>query len=390
MLDTTRTATPTADELVAGAEALVPQIAPYVSRAETERSIPPEVIEMIADAGLFRILQPARWGGFEMSPRVFSKVQTILSRASMSVGWVYGVLGVHNFQMGLFEDQAAHDVWGVNNSVRIASTFQPGGRAQPVEGGYAFSGRWKFASGCDHADWVFLGGLLDGEFLTCLLPREQYSIVDTWYVSGLKGTGSKDIQVTDVVIPEHRVHRSSDGFRCNSPGNKINTGWLYRMPFHQVFIRGITNAAIGGLAGMVEAFQAYAADRVGVVAGPTIKDPDAIAALGEAISLIDELEAISDRNFRTLENYAKEGDVPPFETRLLFKYHAASVSERCLIAGRKLFESAGGTGLFAHHPFGRILDDLTAAKQHAAAQNRLTARSLGSFHLKQEINEWYL
>ncbi|OCC23462.1 hypothetical protein MB02_11815 [Croceicoccus estronivorus] len=382
--------TPSADQLVERTQNLIPRIKPYADRIEQERSVPPEVIEMIAEAGLFRILQPSRWGGYEMSPRVFGKVQTALARADMSVGWVYGVLGVHNFQMGLFDDRAAQDVWGIDDSVRIASTFQPGGIATPVDGGYAFSGQWKFASGCDHADWVFLGGQLGGEFLTCLLPKEQYEIVDTWHVAGLKGTGSKDIRVAGVVIPEHRVHRSSDGFRCDSPGNKVNTGPLYRLPFHQVFIRAITNSAIGALYGMMDAFEDYAAARVGVVSGATVKDPDALLALGRAVALVDELEAVRDRNFQILENYAKDGAVPPFPQRLAFKYQAASVTDRCLEAARLLFQATGGTGLFDQQPFGRILADLTAARQHAAAQEKLTARSLGALTLKQDIQEWYL
>src|SRR5690625_4438302 len=126
------------------------------------------LISRFREAGLFRILQPKRWGGLEMHPSVFSEVQMILAEGDLSTAWVYGVMGVHNFQMALFDDRAARDVWGEDDRQLIASTFQPGGVATPVRGGYRFSGRWKFSSGVDHADWVFLGGSHEGEFLTCL------------------------------------------------------------------------------------------------------------------------------------------------------------------------------------------------------------------------------
>lgn len=383
-------AVPTASELIEKARALAPLISAHAEQNAQNRSVAPEVIAEIRRAGLFRILQPRRWGGYELPPSVFLDVQFEIARADMSTGWVFGVLGVHNFQMGLFDDRAAEDVWGADDDVQIASTFQPGGIATPTEGGYRFSGQWKFASGCDHADWVFLGGRLGDEFLTCLLPREQYEIIDTWHVSGLRATGSKDILVKDVIIPEYRVHRSSDGFRCDSPGNRVNTGWLYRLPFHQVFIRAITGASLGALQAMVDAFLAYAAQRVSVVAGATIKDPDALLALGEAIATIDQISCVMRRNFSILESYAKQGTPPPFEQRLLYKYQAASVTNLCLNAAQALFEHCGGTGLFNDQPFGRILNDLIAAKQHAAAQNHLSARSLGGNALGQEVKEWYL
>ncbi len=384
------TMNPTADELVERARALAPIIRERAAGHAQTRRVAPDVIAAIRQAGLFRVLQPQRWNGFEMHPQVFADIQFELGRADMSTGWVYGVLGCHNFQMGLFDEQAQIDVWGENDAASIASTFQPGGIATPVAGGYRFSGQWKFASGCDHADWVFLGGMLDGEFLTCLLPRDQYEIVDSWHVSGLKGTGSQDILVKDVVIPEHRVHRSSDGFRCDSLGNRVNPGWLYRLPFHQVFIRAITGSAIGALQGMIDAFSDYAQTRISVVAGATAKDPDALLALGEAVVTVDELRCVARRNFAALETYARQGIVPPFEERLRYKYQASAVTERCLAAARALFENAGGTGLFDRHPFSRIYSDLIAARQHAAAQYRLAGRSLGAVSLGQDVNEWYL
>jgi 3-hydroxy-9,10-secoandrosta-1,3,5(10)-triene-9,17-dione monooxygenase len=383
-------AIPAPDELVARAEALAEMIGEDAPSAANRRGVAPDVIAAIRNAGLFRILQPRRWGGFELDPWTFARVQIALARADMSVGWVYGVLGVHNFQMALFDDRAAEEVWGEDDGVLIASTFQPGGRAEPVPGGYRFQGRWKFSSGCDHVDWIFLGGTLDGEFLTCLVPRRDYAVVDAWQVMGLKATGSHDIVVEDIFVPEHRVHRSSDGFRCDSPGNKVNSGWLYRLPFHQVFIRAITNGCIGGLQAMLDEYLTYAQKRISVISGAPRDDPDAQWACGLARVTVDQQMALIERNFEALSVYAHRGEPPPFEERLRYKFQSSSAAHICLDAARQLFECAGGTGIYDNQRFGRIISDLTTAKQHAAAQHRVTGRSLGAHLLGKQADEWYL
>jgi 3-hydroxy-9,10-secoandrosta-1,3,5(10)-triene-9,17-dione monooxygenase len=133
--------------------------------------------------------------------------------------------------------------------VLIASPYSPG-RAIPVEGGFRFSGRWRFSSGTDHCEWIFLGGLpmqADGtpapfdQARTFLLPRKDYEIVNTWKVVGLKGTGSQDIVVNDVFVPEYRTHKMSDVHSWSSPGHSVNPGALYLLPFWQVFQRAVFN-----------------------------------------------------------------------------------------------------------------------------------------------------
>lgn len=381
---------PTPAELIARARALIPVLRERAAAQERQRRIDPATIADFRAAGLFRVLQPQRWGGYEMDPGTFIEIQMALAEGDMSAAWVYGVLSVHNFQMALFDDRAAQDVWGADSSVLIASTFQPGGNATRVDGGYQFNGRWKFASGIDHTDWVFLGGTYNGEFLTCLLPRADYRIVDTWDVLGLKATGSQDVAVENVFIPEYRVHHTSDGFKCDSPGNRVNTAALYRLPFTQVFIRAITSSSIGALQGLLDQFREYASSRVGSVGGATALDPDAQAACAEAVATIDELKCLLHRNFDALAEFGQRGEMPPIEPRLLYKYQAAAVPERCLQLASRLFKCVGGSGIFASKPFGRIYNDIIVARQHAASQYQLTARNWGAALLGGDNVEWYL
>ena len=152
--------TPEAIELVARARALAPKLAERAREAERQGMVPVETVKEMQEAGLFRVLQPKRWGGYELDPRVFYRVQMALAEGCMSTAWIYGVIGVHNWQLPLFPDQAQQDVWGQNSATLIASTYMPVGKAEKVEGGYRFSGRWAFSSGVEHCEWIFLGGLL--------------------------------------------------------------------------------------------------------------------------------------------------------------------------------------------------------------------------------------
>ena len=239
----TDTAVPSAAEMVARARAMIPALRKRAAQDDKNRRIAKETIAEMQEAGLFRVLQPKRWDGYELDVHTYFDVQMALAEGDMSVAWVYGVVGVHPWAMGLFDDRAVHDVWGRDRSVLISSSLMPSGAAMPVDGGYRVTGRWKYSSGCDHCDWAFLGATIGGDTgsyadrCVFLLPRSDYEIVDTWRVSGLKSTGSQDIAVKDAFVPGHRMLRYADNFRGVAPGLAINTSPLYRLPWGQVFSR---------------------------------------------------------------------------------------------------------------------------------------------------------
>ena len=146
---------PTPKELVARARALIPTLIERAPAQQAHRRILDETIADLKAAGFFKIFQPKRWGGWELQPRTFFDVQAILAEGDVSVGWVFGILGVHSFHLALFDDKAAEDVWGKDNTALIASPYSPG-KAVPAEGGYRLTGRWRFSSGTEHCDWIFL------------------------------------------------------------------------------------------------------------------------------------------------------------------------------------------------------------------------------------------
>src|SRR5271165_4415022 len=135
---------PTREELLARARAMIPTLKERAARAEADRRIPDETIADMQAAGFFRILQPKRWGGYEMDPQAFFDVQMALAEGCMSTGWVFGVVGGHPYELALFPDRAQREVWATDDSVLVSSSYQPVGKVERVEGGFRLSGRWGF------------------------------------------------------------------------------------------------------------------------------------------------------------------------------------------------------------------------------------------------------
>jgi 3-hydroxy-9,10-secoandrosta-1,3,5(10)-triene-9,17-dione monooxygenase len=377
-----KTIAPAPAELIARARALTPTLAARADKAEQERRVPDETIADMQAAGLFRVFQPGRWGGYQMDPAAYFEIQLALAEGCMSTGWVYGVVGLHPWLMGLFDDRAAQEVWGKDDTVLICSSLMPTGTAVPAPGGFRLSGRWKFASGCEHCGWAYLGGTPaadggPGDRSIFLVPRSDYVIEDTWRVSGLKATGSHDIVVKDAFVPDHRRLRWIDNFNGVGPGQAMNRSSLYRWIFGQIFFRGVSTPALGALQGMLDAFLRYGSVRVARGAR-AVDDPSVQLVVAEVAAAIDEMRTILFRNLDRLRDYAEQGELPPLRDRIAYKFHSALVGERCSVLAARLFKAAGGAGLYTDLPFGRVLADIIAGRQHISNQYDSIGRNLGA------------
>lgn len=371
----------TAEELLRRARDLGPLIAESAAEGERERRVPPPVVAALKDAGIFRALQPKRWGGAELPPTALYDAEMAVGRADMSSAWVVGVLGIIPWAVALFDDRAGGEVWGSDPTSLVCCALRRAGTATQVEGGFRISGQWAYASGCQHADWALLGAAAgappEGDYLM-LVPKRDFAILDTWQVAGLKATGSHDVVVKDAFIPAYRAHRMVDLFDCKGPGQAVNTAPLYRLPFGLVFAGGVANAAVGALQGMLERLTGEIAAK----RGPRRPDPDVALVCAEAATTIDEAKAVVRSNFARLLAHAEAGDVPPIEERLQVKYQLSLNTERCRIAANKLLEASGASGLYtSRHPYGRIVADITAARQHITNNVALHARDWGQVML---------
>lgn len=379
---------PTPESLLEAARDMIPALKSRARSCVDGRDVPAETIAQLKEAGFFRILQPRRWGGYEMHPNAFFEVQKTLAQGCMSTGWMYGVVGCHPYELALFHDEAQHEVWGSDTGVLVSSSYQPVGKVTPVEGGYRLSGHWGFSTGSIHCDWVLLGAMVppskEGgppDMRTFLLPRSDYRIDrEAWRVFGLQGTGSHDVIVEDVFVPEYRTHRAIDGFMCNNPGQAENSGSLYRLPWAQVFTRSVSTAAFGGARAAVDAAIAIMKDRVSTNTGKASKaDPMLHAAIAKAHAQILEMEQTLRLTFDDLMTFAEQGQEIPMQKRALYAYQSSTVVRRLAELVDGMVQLLGGRAIYTSSAIIQPWLDLNAARAHVANDpNNRTADVVGT------------
>ena len=366
---------PSPEVLIERARAMIPTLKARARQCTQGRNVPAETVAEMQEAGFFRILQPQRWGGYEMHPNVFFEVQKLLAEGCMSTGWMYGVLGCHPYEMALFHDRAQQEVWGEDPSMLVSSTYQPVGKVTHVDGGFRLSGRWGFSTGSVHCGWVLLGAIVPAknegdpfDMRTFLLPRADYTIdEDAWQTFGLQGTGSHDIIVDDVFVPEYRTHKAADGFLCQNPGQVENDSPLYRLPWAQVFVRSVSTAAFGGARAALKAGLDIMQSRVSTNTGKASKqDPILQAALAKAHSQILEMETTQRLTFEELMTLAEKGEEIPMEKRALFAYQSSTLVRRLVDLVDDVMQLLGGRAIYTSSAIIQPWLDLNAARAHVA------------------------
>ena len=359
--------------VVAGVRDLLPVLRERAQETEDARSVPVESVKALEEAGFFKLLQPVRFGGHEVDPITFLTAVRLIASACGSTGWVSSVVGVHPWQLALFPLLAQEEVWGADPSTRLSSSYAPTGRAEAVDGGHLLTGRWSFSSGCDHASWALLGGIvLDAEgkpvdFRTFLLPLRDYVINDVWDTVGLRGTGSNDIVVGGAFVPEYRSLSFNDVSRCVCPGQEANQAPLYRLPFGSVFSYAITTPIIGMATGAYDAHVAYQRERVraSYVGQKAAEDPFAQVRVAEAAAELDAAWLALERNMAELMTRARAGEKMPVPLRLRVRRDQVRGTAQAISAVDLLFENSGGRALRTGTPIQRFWRDAHAGRVHA-------------------------
>ena len=360
-------------EVVEAVRELLPVLRDRAQEAEDGRIVPADSIKALEGTGFFKLLQPSTFGGLEAEPLTFYTAVRLIASACGSTGWVSSVLGVHPWHVGLFTPEAQQEVWGTDQATRISSSYAPTGKATAVDGGHQVSGRWSFSSGCDHASWVLLGQIVTDadnrptDFRTFLLPRADYTIDDVWDTVGLRGTGSNDIVVDNAFVPTHRSLSFADVFQLVCPGQALNPGPLFRLPYGSVFSYGITTPIIGMATGAYEAHVTYLRERVRVayVGQKAAQDPFAQVRIAEAAAEIDGAWLALERNMTDLMGYARAEQQIPVDLRLRVRRDQVRGTGQSIRAVDRLFENSGGRALKSGTPIQRFWRDAHAGRVHA-------------------------
>jgi alkylation response protein AidB-like acyl-CoA dehydrogenase len=353
--------------LVAKAHDMVPAIAARAAAAEQARRVPAETIREFTEAGFFKAFQPVRYGGYELDYGVPQlALCNEIGRGCGSSAWVLSVVACHSWMLGMFPREAQDEVWGDTPDAILSSAVIPEkAEVEPAKGGLTVSGRWRFSSGVDHVQWALIGVPLPGNgppaLAWCLIPKRDYKIDDTWFVAGLRATGSNDIVLDKVFIPDHRIVPLFATLTGAAPGGAINASHIYRLPLFAVFPYNICAPALGIARGAVEYYIDAAKRRKSVPIGPPNFGREAMhLRMVEAGAEIDSAEALLTKNAIELNAIGRSGKMPTPEQQARYGRDLSYAAQLFMKAVDGIFYSAGGHGLFDDNPIQRAFRDVHA------------------------------
>ncbi|HML09732.1 MAG TPA: acyl-CoA dehydrogenase family protein [Stellaceae bacterium] len=374
-----RLSIPSPDELIERARAMVPEIRALAEETEKNRNVFPHIIDKIRDAELLRTCRPKEFGGFEHDGETALKIAMTISAACASTGWSVNGAVSNGRSLAHFPIEAQQEVWGGDQPDPFTcACFAPTGKAEPVDGGYQLTGRWSFASGCDRSSWIYLGAFitpegktppLEGAFF--LLPIGDVEIIDTWFVNGLAGTGSKDIAAHDVFVPGHRVLMFSDARAGTTPGARHYQNPLYKMP---LLIHGasmLASTAVGAARGALDGYLEMTTPRKtrGALAGgqlPMVEFATIQLRYAEAASHVEAAELILLTDMRAMTQKLHDGQEITIADRIRCRRNQAYVTRLAVQAVEALNASTGGYGLLLSNPVQRAWRDANAVARHVS------------------------
>ena len=335
------TAGSAATNVLERAEALAEYFSANGRANEQTGRLTDDVAAKLKSTGVVRMLQPKRYGGDEAHPVDFMKTILALGSADAATGWVAGVVGAHPHELAQADDRLQQELWAEDPDIWVGSPYAPMGIATPVEGGFQFTGHWKFSSGTDHCQWVMIGGCVanpDGspnrnDVRHFCLPRKDYEILqDSWDVMGLRGTGSKDLVVNDVFVPDYRVIETSE-ITAGTAGRRLGLeNPLYAIPrgvlFSGAIISGTLAIAQGALANAIT----FTGQRTGAAGNRAANDPFQRQAVGKAAADIQSAVCHVLTDFNRVYDIAASGKVVSMDTRLEVRRNQVRATHRALAA----------------------------------------------------------
>lgn len=363
--------------MVGRAREIAPALAARAASCEAARLCPAESVADFRAAGLHRILQPARYGGLELGWDVHCEVAMALSAACAAQGWVLSIYNDHHQALGQFERAVQDEVWGDDPDVLTSAVFGPLGEARAADGGFVVSGRWAFASGIDHAEWLIAGCRIVGGSgnLFAVVPKSQATVIDDWNVVGLAGTGSKSFAIDNVFVPAHRTLGGAEADAGIARGGN-DLPALYRMPRKATGGLGLAAVGVGAARGMIDAFAQHTRARMGRP-GSAAGDQWTQLHVAESAADVRAAEMLllnASRETAAILQHAPTVDIDQRIANKRDMGYAAMLARR---TAERLFALAGGQSLYAGDPLQRYYRDIAAATSHLALRWDIAATPYG-------------
>jgi len=361
--------------MVARATSLVPKLRERSARSEEARRLPSETERELHETGLFRIVQPKRVGGSELDYVALIDCADAIGQGDASAAWNFANLASHHWMLALFDKRAQDLVWGKDPNVLIASSFIfPAGRARKVDGGYVLRGSWPFSSGVDSSEWNMLASVVssdddaDGiEYRIFLIPKSDYRIKDTWDATGLRGTGSNDVEVNDAFVAEPMTVAVRDLAGGPTPGSAVNPNALYELPVFSLFPYVLSGVALGNAQACLDDYVDLARHRASTYNRAKLGDFQTTQIkIAEASSKIDAARLIMRSTCIAALADARRGHVPDIAAKTKMRRDGAYSVNLCTEAVSLLFAASGARGLYMSGALQRQFRDAHAINSHIA------------------------
>ena len=358
---------PGREEMVARAAALTPRLAERAGEVERTREIHPDTVEDFWDTRLWSILKPRRYGGLELDYGTVIDIPDHIARGCASTAWIYGNLISHDWMLPMWRAEAQDAVWKDNPRALIASSLvATAGRARRVTGGFELSGRWPYCSGIDPSDWMMMAAMIEDDGprrpLWLVVPRASFEEIDTWHVSGLVGTGSRDVACKEIHVPDCMTLEPARTRGGPTPGTPHIPGLLYQLPVLGLFPHILVGPMIGIAQGAWDDYVTEIRGRVSTYnASPLVGHTQIQIKVAEAGALIQAARLLAHDNIREAERIAETGRMPTVEEKVRWRRDGAWAAQNCVRSVQILQSAIGAAGNYLSNPFQRRFRDMHAA-----------------------------
>lgn len=370
----------TEEELIEGAKRVGALAEEKAQEAEENASVSPEVVELMKEVGITKMMIPKNQGGPGVDLRTFVKVLRTVSNYNLSAAWLSFLYPLHNMLPAYLPQEGQDEIY--EHGGLIADIFAAIGEGERVEGGYIISGKWSFVSGVNHADWVGVGLKVENEkgekeFILPIVPRNELQVVENWDTFGLRGSGSNQVVLENVFVPDSRIFKVAEAEETRRPPieNYEKDYPFYHKPLFPTFYFGFPVMAVGAAERMIEEFKKQTEKRYRLMDGiRESESPRSQRVVAEISQDFLAAEAMLDKYIDLLEDYEKDGcktDNAEFfaiRTKLI---------KLCVDIGMRIILTLGGGALYKGGPIELFFRDLISLATHKTSLNEDAVAAYG-------------
>jgi len=385
------------ESLLARAREIRPLLQKSAAQTDSLRRLPEDVVRALRDHGLCRLMVPKRFGGYQTSIRTYIEVMAEIGQGCGSAAWVASLINICEWLAALFPERAQQDIWGPDPDAWIAGSLAPNGTAIPVDGGWRVTGRWPWASGSMHAQWVACGIHMENErgemtnLGLALMPIADVAVEDTWFMVGMKGTGSNTIAATDAFVPEHRFLPYPPAFQGQYRTEHVDEP-VYRVALVPVTVLILAGSQLGAARAALDYVVAKSRTR-GITHTTIQRQADSAGfqiLVADAAMKIDTAFLHALRAADDLDQAADAGRHPDLTARARVRMDTSLVAKYAREAVELLVQAHGTSSLADHNPLQRLWRDVHVASHHAITEWQVNLEVYGKALLGVEPNITHL